>query len=243
MEYNRTGISEQQQELLDRFFNYEIGVTIFPRDSSDGKFVKYQPEDYLYRVNSLGKIVITSRGQWAIMDALVPIILKHVNGPIIEIGMGESSQVLHAHAIDVGVKLYSCDIQMGGWHRLFDEPLSDSHICFVGRSEDFIKDFNENPSVVFIDGEHTYETAKMEVDFFLGCLTTNGVMFLDDMFHKTLHHYDAEEPMGDIWKNRQELELNPDIDVMSWPYTGLTVVMKHDKARPYWRANGRNATN
>ena len=48
---------------------------------------------------------------------------------------------------------------------------------------------------------------------------------------------------GDVYKMRQELERMPEVDVFTWPYSaanmGLTMVMKHNKDRPYWRGSGR----
>ena len=66
--------------------------------------------------------------------------------------------------------------------------------------------------------------------------------------HDTFPHYEkllSDGKAGDVYKVRQELEKNPDIDVFTWPYTansfGLTMVMKHEpnKYRDYWKKNGR----
>jgi len=138
---------------------------------------------------------------------------------------------------------------MGGMFDVCNDPLFYDHICYIGRSEEFIKEFKEfkeTPAIVFIDGEHIYETVKMETDFFLPLLADEGVMFLHDTFPHSeylLEKDPKEQKAGDVYALRQDLERNPDIDVFTWPYTalgaGLTMVMKHKKDRPYWMQNGR----
>lgn len=193
-------------------------------------------------------IVRLEKGSWDIMEAIVPKVLKYVPGPIVEIGMGESSTIFAKYAQQFGVKLYSCDIIMGGMFNVCDGPIFDGHTCFLGRSEDFIKTFDDEPSVVFIDGEHLYATVKMEIDFFMPRLKEGGIFFIHDMFSSIQRHIVPDcigRKPGDIYRIRKELERNPDIDVLTFPYSahdvGLTLVMKHkkNKDRPEWLRNGR----
>ncbi len=187
------------------------------------------------------------RGTWDIMDVLIPKILKYRRGNIVEIGMGESSLIFAKHAFDAHVNLYSCDLKLGGMFNVFDRELFDGHFCYVGKSEDFIKEFDGFPAIVFLDGEHRYEIIKKEVDFFLPRLLPDGVMFLHDTMpiyeYNTKPDKDGLNP-GDAYRMRQELERNPEVDVFTWPFSandmGLTMVIKHDNERPYWRLNGRN---
>ena len=187
------------------------------------------------------------RGSWDIMDVLIPKILKYRNGDIVEIGMGESTLLFAEHAERAGVQLYSCDLKMGGMFKVFDEELYGGHFCYIGRSEDFIKEYDGFPAIVFIDGEHRYEVVKKEIDFFLPRLLPDGVMFLHDtmpLYERNIIPDKNGWNPGDVYKIRQELENNPDVDVFTWPFSahnvGLTMVMKHDSERPYWRVNGRN---
>ena len=198
----------------------------------------------LYSIEDDGTVIGLPKGGWTIIDGLVGEIIKRIIGPIVEIGMGESSEILAAHAKKYGRELHSCDLVMGGRFNYFDEPLFEDHVCFMGKSEDFIRQFEDNPAVVFIDGEHTAETVGMEVNAFLPMLRQWGVMFLHDTFPHSEKLLDPEKA-GDVYKVRQELERNPDVDVFTWPYTansfGLTMVMKHEpnKYRDYWKKNGR----
>ncbi len=186
------------------------------------------------------------RGSWNIMDALVPNILKHVLGDIVEIGMGESSTVLAIHAEDFNVKLHSCDLKMGGMFNVFEKELFEDHICFIGKSEEFIKEYDGNPSIVFLDGEHNYDVVKMELDFFLPRLKNGGVIFMHDTMppveSNTFKDKYGWNP-GDVYMARRELERNPEVDVFTWPYSalnqGLTMVMKHRERTDYWKLNGR----
>ena len=168
----------------------------------------------------------------------------HVRDPTESVG----PEVLADHAYQADRSLYSCDLQMGGMFNVFKKPLFEDHHCFIGRSEEFIKDLKLYPAVVFLDGEHTYKTLRMEVDYFLPRLQTGGVMFIHDTFPHSVRMVkkDGTGTMPeDIYRIRQELERDPDLDVFTWPYTalscGLTMVMKHvpNKDRDYWRLNGR----
>lgn len=236
-----------RQQAVDAFFNGEIHLKGW--DMSGGKelVIKYEPDKFLFHIDDKAQIIRIPKGGWSMMDVIVPEILRKVEGPVIEIGMGESTDILADHAYEHQRKLYSCDIQMGGMFKVFDKPLYDNHICFIGRSEDFIKQYDgEDPAVVFIDGEHKYETVKMEVDFFLPRLREGGVIFMHDTFpqEERLLEIDGDgQKPGDIYKVRQELERNPEVDVLTWPYTannvGLTMVLKHRKDREFWLKNGR----
>ncbi len=194
---------------------------------------------------SKGKIELgTATEEWSIMSAITQVVLKYRKGPIVEIGMGASSLMFAEHAKREKVKLYSCDLVMGGIFGSFQDKLFKDHICFIGKSEAFIKQFQDIPAIVFIDGQHDYEVVKKEAEFFLSILVMGGVMFLHDTF-PCQEHYLTKNMAHDVYKARQELEQNPNIDVLSFPYSaidaGLTMVMKHPENddRPYWLRNGR----
>jgi len=186
------------------------------------------------------------KGGWDIMGSMVPSILKHCPGDIIEIGMGESTTILAHCAQRAGVNLYSCDLKIGGMFEVFDKELFQNHHCYIGRSEDFMKEYVGSPSIVFIDGEHLCDTVRKEVSFFLPIMRVGGVMFLHDtmpMFEKNITPDSKGYSPGDIYKVRQELERDSRYDVFTWPYSannmGLTMVMVHGDNRPYWKQNGR----
>lgn len=175
------------------------------------------------------------RKGWVILDRLVDIILANVEGCIVEIGMGTSTSILAECAEDAGVKLYGCDL------RQKVEPLFGNHIIFYGPSLEFIKVFDDIPALVFLDGDHRYETVKAEFEFFFEKLTDNGVIFL----HDTLPGQNREDLLVDIgcadsYKLRRELENRADeMDCFTWPWTalgvGLTMVRKKETSKDYWR--------
>lgn len=180
------------------------------------------------------------------MQAIVSAAIKYIPGDIIEIGMGESTEILSDIARNNSVNLYSCDIQMGGMFKVFDKPLFENHYCFTDGSDAFMEEFGGNPSIVFIDGEHLYETVKKEVGFFLPKIRPGGIMLLHDTMPVLKRNTERDGKgynPGDIYKVRQELERDPRYDVFTWPYSalnmGLTMVMVHDGHRSYWRENGR----
>ena len=243
------------RKLVDRedgmaaFYRGEVAIFAWDLTFKRERRVEYQPDEFLYHTSSDGHTIIIPKGGWKMMDAIVPVILENVAGPIVEIGMGESTEILADHAYQHERIIHSCDIQIGGMFKVFDKPLHDNHICFIGRSEDFIEQYDGgDPAVVFIDGEHTNKTVKMEVDYFLPRLAWGGVIFMHDTFPQEERLLETDEngrKPGDIYKTRQELERNPDVDVVTFPYTangvGLTMVLKHlpNNMRKYWLKNGR----
>ena len=213
----------------------------FQHADSDDKHLKFFGE-----VNDHHVGITIPRGSWSILQSVISSVIRYVPGDIVEIGMGESTEILSSIAKDNNVILYSCDIQMGGMFKVFDEPLFEDHYCFTEGSEKFMNGFGGNPSIVFIDGEHLYETTKKEVEFFLPKMKTGGVMFLHDtmpVFKKSIVPDSKGYNPGDIYRVRQELECDPRYDVFTWPYSaqnmGLTMVMVHGDGRADWRANGR----
>ncbi len=170
---------------------------------------------------------------WIILEKLVPIILYFRPFCIVEIGAGESSPVLARIAERYGVKFYSCDIKHEKYAKFFH-----GHIYKEMKSEDFIKEFDDTPGVVFIDGDHSYDVAKMEFDFFFEKLVPGGVIFLHDTYPISAEFL-KPDLCFDVYRLRQELEKRTDeMDVFTWPYTagyhGLTMVMKKEEGRPFW---------
>lgn len=177
---------------------------------------------------------------WIIMDNLVGIILSYVPGCIVEIGVGSSTWVLCRHAEKAKVKFYSCDIDKGrcAWIKR-ELPYVD---VFCGNSFKFMKQFDDIPSVVFLDGNHKYPVVSKEAEFFLGKLKVGGVLFMHDTmpWERTYENRKAEgkeEP--DTYLVRKELEKREDLEVFTWPYTavycGLTMVLKKDMTQPVYR--------
>ena len=170
---------------------------------------------------------------WVILTSLIPTIMYFRPGCIVEIGAGVSTPLLAEIAENYGVKFYSCDKSPKKNKTYFK-----GHEYIQKMSEDFIKEFDDMPSVVLIDGDHSYEVAKMEFDFFFEKLVPGGVIFLHDTFPMA-EEYTGPGLCHDVYKLRQRLELRThEMDVFTWPYTagyhGLTMVMKKEKDRPMW---------
>ena len=161
------GLGHDKRKILEEFQNKTS-----PPENDDLKFRGDLDGQHL--------AITMKRGSWCIMESMIPHILSYVPGDIIEIGMGESTEILAQAAKSAGVNLYSCDIQMGGMFNVFDKPLFENHQCFTDGSDDFMEQYGGSPSIVFIDGEHIYETVKKEVGFFLPKMRPGGVMFLHD---------------------------------------------------------------
>ena len=170
---------------------------------------------------------------WIMLEQLVPIILYFRPHCIVEIGAGASTIYLARQAEHYGVKLYSCDKSPRKRQIYFKD-----HIFIQKFSRDFIKEFDDIPSVVLIDADHKYEVAKMEFDFFFEKLVPGGVIFIHDTL-PPVDYYVSPTACGDVYRLRQDLERRTDeMDCFTWPYTagysGLTMVLKKEKDRPPW---------
>jgi len=174
---------------------------------------------------------------WTIIKQLGDVILRNAGGCIFEIGLGKSTPVLLKFA-----RSFKRD------HYCFDKKQrkcdwAEQHGCkvFLGNSLDFLKEFPDIPVAMgLIDGDHQYKIAVQEFDFFVEKLSTNGVIFLHDTFPPFERWVqESGRRCGNVYKLRQELEARDDIQVFTWPYTaancGLTMVMKKEPNRPYYR--------
>lgn len=170
---------------------------------------------------------------WIVLEQIVPIVLYYRPYCIVEIGAGASSVYLARRAEEFGVKFYSCDKAPRKKKTYFKD-----HIFVQKFSQDFMKDFYDTPAIVLIDGDHDYKVAKEEFDFFFKKLVPGGIIFLHDTM-PPVDFYTAHTACGDVYKLRQELEQRTDeMDCFTWPYTagysGLTMILKKEKDRPYW---------
>jgi len=177
--------------------------------------------------------------------------LSNVDGCIVDIGIGRSTQVLYDSSIKFSRGHFSCDTsnQTSRWAKKLFPKIN----FFLGTSFDFMKQFPDIPvAIVFIDGDHHYPTVIEEVNFFLPKLSPGGVMFLHDTLPREwreVYGYMNEKPgrkygrhidvVCDSYLVRQELEQRKELMTFTWPYTaanfGLTMVMKKEKDAPIFR--------
>ena len=186
---------------------------------------------------------------WIIINTLTPIILNHVKGCIVEIGAGLSTKMFAKMASKAGVNFYSCDINADKLNIIKDEiekevPMKNSKAVFCGQSStSFLKRFEFNikeyPAIVFLDGCHDYRIVRIEANYFLQKMLVGGVMFLHDTLPLKESYIKAPLGLGDVYKLRQDLEKQENLDCFTWPYTakgyGLTMVIKKELNRPYYR--------
>jgi len=194
---------------------------------------RYLHRDYVDGTIDTQTLRFQGMNGWVLMREIVKVVLFYRPYCVVEVGAGISTAVLAHVAEEAGVKLYSCDksprknITLGQNHE-FHQVLSD----------DFMTSFTDTPAVVLIDANHAYEQAKKEFDFFFPIVVEGGMIFLHDTYPT---HEGMLEPhkCGDVYRLRQELEQRTDeMDCLTFPYTagwsGLTMVIKKEKDRPYW---------
>jgi hypothetical protein len=171
---------------------------------------------------------------WIIVDRLADVILYYVKGCVVEIGLGRSTKVLAKHAREAGVKHYAVDISERRCEAVSKdkEIAHDGLVIFRGSSAKFMKDFDDTPALVFIDGSHKSRVVRAEAKFFLDKLLPGGIIFFHDMYYCEEWGIRFKEigKGSDCYKVRWELENMKDIWCLTFPYTasacGLTMVMK-----------------
>lgn len=168
---------------------------------------------------------------WPIIDALAPFFFKNYQGCIVEIGAGKSTMVLNRLAVGFKRRFYSCDVV-----DKFKENLSKYHIRVIKKSFEFMKDFNDTPMFVLLDGSHDYEVVKKEFYFFYERLTSGGVIFMHDMIPPSELFLDKSR-CGDAYKLRLEIEKDPNIDIVSFQFpmtiVGQSMVIKRNRKNNY----------
>jgi len=148
--------------------------------------------------------------------------------------MGHSTCILAKHAQNFRRRMYSCDKSPNftKWH------CYSGHSVFIGSDKDFMNQFEDIPSLVFLDGPHDYDSLIVEVKFFLERMTINGVMFIHDTYPPIEEHL-RPTACGDAYRVRQELEEMKDVQVFTWPHSivgsGLTMILKQEKNRPFYQ--------
>lgn len=178
--------------------------------------------------------------EWVIVDRLADVILNNVEGCIVDIGMGLSTVILSRYAIMFNRKQYSCDIDK--WCAKKLSNLHPNHKVFIGSSENFLKEFNDTPALVFIDDSHQYSNVKREMDFFLDRIAYQGIIFLHDTIPISEEFISSEGgKCGEAYRIRQELEKRSDLWTFTWAYPkqaqncGLTMITKKDLNRPFYQ--------
>ena len=181
---------------------------------------------------------------WSIVNCVAGVTLFWNPGCIVEIGTSfgdpnaekrTSTNILGDHAKRFNRKFYTCDIRK--------VPVLEGvdHIHFGGPSSEFIKQFDADPVVVFLDGCHHDDVLRKEVLFFINKLRIGGIIFMHDMFPFSEKHL-APGQCSTAYLVRQELERDSkelNIDVLTFPYSagrhGMTLALKHDPDRLHFR--------
>lgn len=181
--------------------------------------------------------------EWRYIDAIAPVILSEVEGCVVDLGIGLSTQVLTKHSAEYKRKHYSIDKseKVCIWakdphithdlHEIRQEKVSD-FIEYLDKSE-------ERPALILHDSNHRAKVILHEVSFFIEKLAYGGVIFIHDTcpmsgyFERDLARKGRE---NDTYKARQVFEKRTDIDVLTWRQgCGLTMILKKDPNEPYYR--------
>lgn len=160
-------------------------------------------------------------------------VLNGVQGAILEIGVGESSYFLNILSEKFKRRIFHCDISpskivnpmtVPGYLSkdvvLIEEdgPLDgpcNLAIAYAGPSDKLFARF-DLPTIAyaFIDGDHRYEQAAKDFWNAWPLLAPEGVIALHDTYPPD-ESWTDENRCGDVYRLRQELEKNSEMDVLT----------------------------
>ncbi len=187
--------------------------------------------NYQKRLITVGPYSI---GEEAVLKALVPIVLQYRPGPLVDIGIGMSTQWLGHFGQVFDVPLLSCDIAKD------HEPLYPYHYHFKCSSLEFIDIFPpDEVAIVHLDGCHDYDVLMEEVSVFYQILIPGGIIFMHDTYPPTEEHL-HKGSCSDAYRVRRLLENHHMVsDVFTWQYTavncGLTMITKREPNRGFFQ--------
>ena len=198
--------------------------------------------------------------RYRIMEDFGQYILNGVGGDILEIGVGESSHFLTKIAKKYNRRIFHCDISPSKIINPMTVKgyLSDAEeityfeerdpnpqnfkrvVCYAGSSDSLFKRVPITPlAMVFIDGDHNYLQAKKDFENVWPLVVENGFVLLHDTYPPSEDYVD-ENKCGDVFKLRQQLKWQDDLDMLTLTRgtcigVGLTIIRKHEKNRPYYK--------
>jgi len=175
----------------------------------------------------------SDRKEWIVLDMLSSFILDNVNGCIIDLGVGLSTQVLADYAIKHQRKQYTVDRRQDRLEFFCGNGLHENHVLLKGKSHlhwEYFNTLDEKPAIVFMDHTHHY-WVKKEVYFFLEKMDPGSVLFLHDTYPGT-NMYRPPERIFACDRIRRELEQDKNLWVYTWTYPnqaenyGLSMITK-----------------
>lgn len=102
-------------------------------------------------------------------------------------------------------------------------------------SDDFFKNNTEKFDLIFVDGDHSYQQVKKDVENALNAITPNGMVVMHDTCPPTIAHagrYREGEWCGDAYKVAIEQNNSPYANVITWKNDfGVTLITK-DNTEP-----------
>ena len=114
----------------------------------------------------------------------------------------------------------------------FDQRTFTNFEFHLKSTNEFFKDFNGHPDIIFIDADHHFDQVKVDFVNSLNCLSEHGIIFLHDT-DPVSSNYLHQNACGDSYKTHNWIKENyPELNLITLPITiaGLTMVNR-DKDR------------
>ena len=178
-------------------------------------------------------------------------VLSHLQGDVLEIGVGESSIYLTVVVNKYRRRIFYCDaspskiinpMTIPGYIMASDEltyledhdPVPETlkrGVAYAGPSDTMFKRLPITPlALAFIDGDHLYPQVARDFHNVWPYIVDNGYVLLHDTYPANAEEC-GENRSGEVWQLRRELERNTRMDCLTLTRgtamnAGLTIVRK-----------------
>lgn len=117
--------------------------------------------------------------------------------------------------LEIGCDKDQCFSKIKIEYKLGVDPISGGNIRKT--SDQFFLENNEKFDLIFLDGLHTYEQTKKDIDNSLRILNENGIIFIHDCLPRRISHQAIPRYRGswngDVWKTIVEFRTKNDLNV------------------------------
>ena len=176
---------------------------------------------------------------WDFLIPLVDYILTEVQGCIVEIGTGYTSEILWKLALKHNRQIFHCDINpLESRDNINKEFLDEKNLTVCSSNDFFEKISLPKIAIGFIDGDHQYEQVRKDFNNLYPEMSDFGCIFIHDTFPKNESSL-LKWRCGDSYRFRQEIEK----EFLGYCFTfthsmmsaGLTMVKKKPLNLPFYR--------
>lgn len=185
----------------------------------------------LYKNVTSGKFGLE---RFSLLHSLMDHTLYHVNGNLLEVGLGETTISTTMLSEKYNRKCYCVDYSRSLIENMKNTNgyFGENSIVYRGKSDDFFNETKLTPiAFAFIDGSHEYEDVKNDFYNTLKYLVDDGIIALHDTLPLN-SSWTYPEKCGTVYLLRRELEQDSRLDLFTFPFSSFNVGLTIIKRRP-----------